>query len=246
VQTTKHDTSPYISADKVKRIQEIVGTFAWYARACDPTMAATLSAFATRQSKATTDLEAEVNHFLDYCATHPNAGVRFVASDMLLALHSDASYLSEPNSKSRAAGHFYLTKRNDELFNNGAILTLSKIIKHVMSSASEAETAALFYNCKAAAPLRVTLMEMGHPQGPTQVTTDNSAALGLIKKTMIPKAAKSYDMRFNYLKCRQAQKQFDIIWRRGKNNRADYHSKRHPIKHYVNKRHDYVVDMPRQ
>jgi len=139
-----------------------------------------------------------------------------------------------------------LTKRNDESFNNGAILTLSKIIKHVMSSASEAETAALFYNCKAAAPLRVTLMEMGHPQGPTQVTTDNSAALGLIKKTMIPKAAKSYDMRFNYLKCRQAQKQFDIIWRRGKNNRADYHSKRHPIKHYVNKRHDYVVDMPRQ
>ena len=244
VQTTKHDTAPYISAAKVKCIQEIVGTFAWYARACDPTMAATLSAFATRQSKATTDLEAEVNHFLDYCATHPNAGVRFVASDMLLALHSDASYLSEPNSKSRAAGHFYLTKRNDESFNNGAILTLSKIIKHVMSSVSEAETAALFYNCKAAAPLRVTLMEMGHPQGRTLVTTDNSAAQGLLKKTMIPKAAKSYDMRFNFLKCCEAQRQFDIVWRTGRNNRADYHSKKHPIKHYVQKRHDYVVDMP--
>ena len=246
VQTTQHDTSPYISADRIKRIQDVVGTFAWYARACDPTMAATLSSIATRQTKATTNLEGEVKQFLDYCATHPNAGVRFVASDMVLALHSDASYLSEPNSKSRAAGHFFLGKKNDESFNNGAILTLSKIIKHVMTSASEAETAALFYNCKAAAPLRVTLMEMGHPQDRTLVTTDNSAAQGLIQKTMIPKAAKSYDMRFNFLKCREAQRQFDIIWRRGINNRADYHSKKHPTKHYVSKRHDYVVDMPSQ
>jgi hypothetical protein len=135
-------------------------------------------------------------------------------------------------------------KKNDESFDNGAILTLSKIIKHVMSSASEAKTAALFYNCKAVAPLRVTLLEMGHPQDRTMVTTDNSAAVGLIKKSMIPKAAKSYDMRFNYLKCRQAQKQFDIVWRSGKTNRADYHSKRHPIRHYMNTRHNFVVDMP--
>ncbi len=161
-------------------------------------------------------------------------------------MHYGSSYLSVPDSKSRTAGIFFLAKRNDESFHNGADLTLSKIIKHLMPSASEAETAALFSNCKAAAPLRVTLMEMGYPQGPTQVTTDNSTAQGLIKKNMIPKAAKSYDMRFNYLKCYQAQKQFDIVWRTGKNNRADYHSKIHPIKHYVNKRNEYVVDMSRQ
>jgi len=207
-------------------------------------MAATMSSIASRQSRGTEDLEQEVKQFLDYCATHPNAGVRFVASDMILALHSDASYLSEPEAKSRAAGHFFLGKQNDEDFDNGAIMTLSKIIKHVMSSASEAETAAMFYNCKAASPLRVTLEEMGHAQPKTQVTTDNSAAQGLITKTMIPKAAKSYDMRFNFLKCREAQRQFDFVWRRGKNNRADYHSKRHPVKHYVEKRNNYVVDMP--
>ena len=200
VQTTSHNTSPKISPERIKHIQDVVGTFAWYVRACDPTMVATLSSIATRQANATTNLEDEVHQFLDYCHTHPNAGVRFIASDMPLALHSDASYLSEPESKSRAAGHFYMGKKDNESFDNGAILTLSKIIKHVMSSASEAETAALFYNCKAAAPLRVTLLEMGHPQGKTMVTTDNSAAVGLIKKSMIPKAAKSYDMRFNYLK----------------------------------------------
>ena len=50
---------------------------------------------------------------MDYCATHPNAGVRFVASDMMLALHSDASYLSELESKSRAAGKNFLGKQNN-------------------------------------------------------------------------------------------------------------------------------------
>ena len=163
---------------------------------------------------------------------------------MLLALHSDASYLSEPEAKSRAAGHFFLGKLNDEDFDNGAIMTFSMIIKHVVTSASEAETAALFYNCKGAAPLRVTSEEIGHPQPKTQVTTDNSTAQGLITKSMIPKAAKSYDMRFNFLKCRQAQRQFDFVRRSGKNNRVDYHSKHHPVKRYVEKRNNYVVDMP--
>ena len=52
---------------------------------------------------------------------------------MILAMHSGGSYLSEPESKIRAAGHFYLSKLNKETFNNGAILTLAKIIKHVMT-----------------------------------------------------------------------------------------------------------------
>ena len=141
-----------------------------------------------------------MKQFLEYCATHPNDGVRFVSSDTMLALHSDASYLSEPESKSRASGHFFLGKQNNESFNNGAIMTLSKIIRHVMSSASEAETAAIFYNFKAALPMRVSLEEMGHEQPKTPVTIDNTTAHGIIKKTMITKRAKSYNMRFNLLK----------------------------------------------
>ena len=79
-------------------------------------------------------------------------------------------------------------------------MTLSKIIKHVMSSASQAETAAIFYNCKAALPLTVSLEEMGHDQPKTHITTDNTTSLGLIKKNMIPKRANSYNMIFNFLK----------------------------------------------
>ena len=55
-------------------------------------------------------------------------------------------------------------------------------------------------------------------------------------------------MRFNFLKCREAQKQFDIIWRRGKDNRAEYHIKHHQVKHFIEKRSEHVIDMtlPRQ
>ena len=99
-------------------------------------------------------------------------------------------------------------------------MTLSKIIKHVMSSASEAETAEILYNCKAALPLMISLEDMGHEQQKIPVITDNTTSYGLIKKTVKPKHAKSYDMRFNFLKCREAQNQFDLIWRKGALNRA--------------------------
>ena len=116
VQKTQTDTTPKLSAEGIKAIQEIVGMFNWYSRAADPTMTRTLSSIAARQTKATTKVREEVKQFLDYCASHPNATVRFLASDMILALHSDASYLSEPESKSRAAGHYYLAnKDNDDL-----------------------------------------------------------------------------------------------------------------------------------
>ena len=49
-----------------------------------------------------------MNHMLDYLATNPNAKVRFYPSDMILNVHSYASYLSEKDAKSCAAGHFFL------------------------------------------------------------------------------------------------------------------------------------------
>jgi hypothetical protein len=64
---------------------------------------------------------------------------------MIITVHTDVSYLSKAGGKSRAAGHFYLTNQNDKNFNNGAVLTLSAIIKHVMSSSSEAELSVLYW-----------------------------------------------------------------------------------------------------
>ena len=72
-----------------------MGDFAWYARAADTTMSKTLSSVAGRQAKATEKLGGGVKWFLDYCSTHPDATIRFMASNMRLALHSDGSHVSE-------------------------------------------------------------------------------------------------------------------------------------------------------
>jgi hypothetical protein len=153
------------------------------------------------------------------------------------------SYLSEPGGKSTAAGHFYLSNCNDKDFNNGAIHTLSTIIKHVMSSASKAELAALYYGCKLDAPLQTTLEELGHIQPtPTPITTDNITAKGLTMGTMTPKASKLMDQHFCRLKCWHAQCQFQYLWRKGVLNRANYSSQHHSPKHHQNVCPFFVFD----
>ena len=80
-----------------------------------------------------------------------------MASDMILAINLDASHLLETGSKSRLAGYFYVIQKDDRDTNNGTILILSKIINHVMGSAGESQIVALFYNFKAAIPLKLAL-----------------------------------------------------------------------------------------
>eukprot|EP00804_Cyclotella_cryptica_P013280 CCRYP_007043-RA/>CCRYP_007043-RA protein AED:0.39 eAED:0.39 QI:0/0/0/1/0/0/3/0/598 len=238
------DDMPPLSPDKIKFIQQVVGTFLFFGRTVDPTLAAALSSIASRQSKGTEATLQATRQLLDYVATQPNPSIQYLASDMILALDTDGSYLSELGGRSRAAAYMFLTKKDDPDFHNGAVLILSSIIKHVMASASETEIASLFYGCKEAIPLRVTLEEMGHRQpGPTPVTTDNSTAVGLTLKTMIPKASKSMDMRFQWLKCRHAQSLFRYLWAKGTKNRADYPSKHHSAKHHMLIRPRYVQDL---
>ena len=55
-----------------------------------------------------------MNHMLDYLATNSNAQVRFYPSNMILNVHSDASYLSAKDAKSCAAGHFFLGWEPDD------------------------------------------------------------------------------------------------------------------------------------
>eukprot|EP00957_Ditylum_brightwellii_P026880 2032670-Ditylum_brightwellii.AAC.1 len=71
---------------------------------------------------------------------------------------------------------------------------------------------------------------MGHKQPATTIITNNNTAHSLTQGTMIAKRSKAMDMRFHWLKCRSAQKQFNIKWKRGSSNKADYHSKHHPTK----------------
>jgi hypothetical protein len=93
---------------------------------------------------------------------------------MTLYVHSDASYLSETEARSRAAGHFFLSsppldpdKPPAKLPTlNGPIHTMCKIIDVVVGSAAEAEIGAGYLNAQTAVPICMTLQELGHPQQP--------------------------------------------------------------------------------
>jgi hypothetical protein len=63
---------------------------------------------------------------------------------MVLAVHSNTSYLSKPKAHSRVGGHFFLSSNTTVPPNNGAILIIAHIIKNVMSSATKAELAGLY------------------------------------------------------------------------------------------------------
>jgi hypothetical protein len=156
--------APQLDKAGKKFIQEVTGVFLFLARAVDSTMLTPLSAVPSKQASLTEITMGKCLQFLDYAATQDNATLTYKASNMILAIHSNASYLSEPKVQSRAGGHMFMAGNDKILINNGAVLNILQVIKSVMSSAAEAELAALFINAKTAISMRTTLKELGHPQ----------------------------------------------------------------------------------
>jgi hypothetical protein len=105
---------------------------------------------------------------------------------------------------------------------NGAILNIAHIIKHIMASATEAELAALYIVARKAVYIRIILDEMGHKQPATPLQTDNSMAEVVVNGKIQPKRTKAMDMRFHWLRDRECQEQFRIHWHPGKLNYAHY------------------------
>jgi hypothetical protein len=106
-QYAKKDETPPLTAQQCLTIQKVTGSILYYARAVDPTVLMPLNHIATEQTKATEKTQAATNQLLDYLATHPDATIRYYASDMTLQIHSDASYLSVSNARSRLGGLFF-------------------------------------------------------------------------------------------------------------------------------------------
>ncbi len=105
---------------------------------------------------------------------------------MVLIVHSDTSYLSEPKACSHAGGHFFMSSDVEDPIEKRAVFNLSQLIKAVMSSAAEAKLGALYINAQEAAPQQRTLEEMGHKQPPIPIQTDNTTALGVVKMCKYP------------------------------------------------------------
>ena len=100
-------------------------------------MLAALSSIAANQPQGTDKKYDETLWLLNYAATHPDATIRYLSSNMILHVHSDASYLSEQKTRSHEGGHYFLRSRSPDPSKpppsppplNGPIFTWPKIME---------------------------------------------------------------------------------------------------------------------
>eukprot|EP00957_Ditylum_brightwellii_P208666 15358432-Ditylum_brightwellii.AAC.1 len=207
-----------------------------------------INAIAAKQVSPTEKTAKALMHLLNYCATFPNAVVRYKASSMVLHIHSDASYMSAEEACSRAGGHFYLSAASADPKKEPAMQpppnrpahTVCEVICNMMSSATEAEIGALYVNTHKGEELRLALEEMGHPQPPTPVMTDYSMTCGIINKTVKQGCTRVIDMQFYWVRDCCTQNHFIVYWAPAENNLGDYHMKYHPTLHRKKMRRNYI------
>ena len=164
---------------------------------------------------------------------------------MILHVHSDAAYLVEPGAKSRIAGYYFLSdhpQRKAHQTIAKAILVECKTLRHVVSSAAEAEMAGVHHNAQTAILIWLFLEVLQCPQPPTPIKTDNSTTNRFVHNNIHQRRSKSWDMRYHWLRDSENQKQFHLTWDKGANNEADYPTKRHPTRHHLAMRPRYVCD----
>jgi len=241
------DDTPKLNDDQIKRLQEVVGVLLYYARAVDPTIIVAVHKIASKIHRSTAATNSAADRLLQYVASHPVAVITYHASKMILCIHSDASYLSETEARSRAGGLMYLSNDSNPVKTlvNGPIDCISTIIGQVVSSAFEAEYAALFICGQTGEAIRNTLSDLGYPQPPTIIICDNKSTVGVVTHTAKQRNSKAIDMRYHWIRDRADQGHFKILWYPAKYNLADYFTKAHPVYH-VKALRKYFVESKQQ
>ena len=126
--------------------------------------------------------------------------VQYKASNIILDIHSETSYLSDPKTHSSAGDTSFWKKWVKPMINDGSVQVIATIICHVMSSNSEAEVAVLSVNTKETTILRNTPKELVHPQPTKPLQTDNSIADNIVNGSMVQKRSKATDICFTWMR----------------------------------------------
>ena len=138
-----------------------------YAWVVDMTVLTALSSITVEQTKASNWMLGRCMQLLGYLTSNNIAKVRFHVSEMIMNIHSDASYLLAPGARSQTCGHFFMgwtPKDNEPIKLNRAFHTNTTIMWYVVALAAETELGALFHNCQTAI---VFLTNLSQPWTPT-------------------------------------------------------------------------------
>ena len=99
-----------------------------------------------------------------------------------------------PKSRSRIADQFRLVDPPSQKLKhsyNGAVIIECRAICSVITSTADAETHSDFHSAQTALLLRHLLIEMGYPQEPIHIKTDNSTTSGFVNNNLQMKHSKS-------------------------------------------------------
>ncbi len=102
------DSSPKLDKSCIKKVQKIVGSIVYYARAINMTVLMAFRTIVADQTIATKRTLEWCTQMLDYLGRNAKAKVRFHASDMVMNIHLDVSYLSKAKACSLTCGHFFM------------------------------------------------------------------------------------------------------------------------------------------
>ena len=96
------ENSPAVNDADKKYIKQVLGSFLYYVHAVDLTILQALNAITAEQAHLTERALQHVKQFLDYMARHPEAIIRYRVCNMVLNVHSDASFHSASRAHFRA------------------------------------------------------------------------------------------------------------------------------------------------
>ena len=100
------DTITPLDATGIREVQEIIALLLYYARFVNSIVMVALNTIRSQQSRTTKCTADACTQLLQYIGAHPDTTVRYMASNVTLHIHSNASYLSCTNACSRAGGYF--------------------------------------------------------------------------------------------------------------------------------------------
>ena len=142
--TPEEYNSPPLDKEVTKHIQGIVGALLYYAKSVDNTLLVVLSSVGYQQAAATKRTNKAINKLINYIATYPADQILYRSNDMLLCAHFDSGFHNKSKGRIRTGDNIFLSENDPMPWWNGPVLTLSHMIKFVMSTASEAEVGVLF------------------------------------------------------------------------------------------------------
>jgi hypothetical protein len=222
----KDEPEPSPRPDMKQRIQEFAGTHSHLGRTVRYDIVPAVNEIAETQASPTDNTVKQMDHLANYMARHPEGGLEYKATDMVLRAHYDSSL--KPHARHKAGGILYLSDKDAPPEEIGNITeVISKTPQNGVASIAEGEYCAQFLTGQTAIHHRHMLEAMNYPQPPTRLYGDNTTAIGIATDTVKVKKSKAFDKSYHWTRDQARQGILKPIHIDTKLNSSDYMTKAH-------------------